>query len=74
MYVFYLALYDTNKYFVCAGDGLYLVEDLKGKLRILSQKQLPSTFYIVKGQRDYYWLATFRGIYSLKFRMFCIIK
>lgn len=66
MTVFNIAPFKDNKYFICSGGGLYLVEESNNKINILSHEKLSASFYIVKGGQDYYWLASFSGLYRFK--------
>lgn len=66
MSVFYIASFKKDKYFVCTDAGLYIVKNSKGKITVLNQQKTRAAFYIVKGAQNFYWLATFQGLYRLK--------
>ncbi|WP_439130885.1 hybrid sensor histidine kinase/response regulator transcription factor [Polaribacter sp.] len=64
--VFYIKKYKQNYFFICTGEGLYLVKDIDNKVVVLDQFSTNATFYIIEGLKDYYWLASFNGLYRLK--------
>lgn len=66
MSVFYIAPYLDNKNFICSDEGLFLVEEYKGEIKILSHATQHAAFYLSKGDLDYYWLASFNGLYQIK--------
>ncbi|MCU4157869.1 response regulator [Carboxylicivirga sp. A043] len=66
MTVFYIAPYNENKKLICCDEGLLLIEESNGTVKILSHLKTFATFYITKGAQDYYWLASFNGIFRLK--------
>ncbi len=66
MTIFYIAPYRDNKKLICCDEGLLLIEELNGTINVLSHLKTIATFYITKGAQDYYWLASFNGIFRLK--------
>ena len=52
----------NNRYVVCSGVGLYLVEIIGDNMKILDHYFDESTFYAAKGEDDCYWIATLNGI------------
>nr|WP_245813499.1 two-component regulator propeller domain-containing protein [Lutibacter agarilyticus] len=65
--VFYITHYEKDKYFICCDDGLYLIQKKsKNTIKILNHTLTNASFYIIKGEEGYYWLASFRGVFRLK--------
>ncbi|WP_366520168.1 two-component regulator propeller domain-containing protein [uncultured Carboxylicivirga sp.] len=66
MSIFFIAPFKDNKKLICSDEGLLLIEESNGVINILSHLKTYATFYITKGAHEYFWLASFNGIYRLK--------
>ena len=64
--VFYISAFEDNKYFICTGEGLYLVANNQRNFTILDHQKSKAAFYIVKGDKNYYWLASYQGLYKIQ--------
>ncbi|PWD99496.1 hybrid sensor histidine kinase/response regulator transcription factor [Marinilabilia rubra] len=66
MTVFFITKHTDNRKLICSDEGLFLVEESNNAIDVFSHLKTFAAFYITKGIQDFYWLATFNGIYRLK--------
>ena len=64
--VFYISYYKENKVFVCTTTGIFLVELVNNKLKIVNTLSIvggnQAVFYIINSKPDIYWIATINGL------------
>lgn len=60
--VFFISKYKDDKYFICSGLGLHLVELVNNNFRILAGIEDNACFFIEKSKDDVYWAATLNGL------------
>ena len=60
--VFFIHPYKENKKLICCSSGLFLVDLVNRKLKILSSYQNEAVFNVTKGNDGMYWVATLTGL------------
>ena len=64
--IFYISNYHEDKFFICSSTGIYLVQLVNNKLKILSNYEGNAVFNVIKSQKDVYWLATLNGLKQVR--------
>ena len=64
--IFYIKSYTENKAFICTSKGIYLIEIINNKIKILSNldelTQNSAVFYVTNSQANVFWIATINGL------------